>query len=212
MYTSKVSSCGKSWALVNGDNDFTVLKIGTTRTATEYNVHGNTFDFIDGEARFILEPGEIVAPGFINGYADGSSSGIGSTIVYNWEGDHDEIWFTGGPAEENSGMVQEGLPPIPGDNTFTHILRSYQFNISLSVRSPLCIDHLVTDSTLPSGHYKAGLTITSDGVMNSMDNVIFETYDHVLLGAGFEVPAAATFEVRVGEDQGCVTQTLEPIN
>ncbi len=184
------------------------MKVGTTRAQEEYDVHGNTFPFIDGEANFILEPGEIIATGFMNGYADGSGNGEGSTIVYNWQGDQlDEIWFTGAPTAEGSGMVQEGLPPIPGDNTYTNVFRNYQFNIGFSVRDPLCIDHLVTDNTLPSGYYSAGLTITSAGSVDSAGNVIFQTHDHVLLGAGFEAPASTTFEVRVGEDQGCVTRT-----
>ncbi len=119
-------------AKVNGNDNFTVLKVGTTRTSSVYNVGANSLAFSDdGEATFSLAPNETIAIGFLDANADGSASGTGAVIPFD-HSSPDEIWLTGNNLHL-SGAVVEGLAPISGGSVLTHLHRNYHFNIRMKV-------------------------------------------------------------------------------
>ena len=81
---------------VNGNNDFTVLAIGTTRQQSEYSVGENNFPFDDGGGvELNLAAGETIAIGFMDSFADGTGWGAGTVIPAEASGQgqgQDEIW------------------------------------------------------------------------------------------------------------------------
>ncbi len=188
---------------VNGDNDFTVLKIGTTRTAAEYNIGANTFDFKNGGASITLQQGETIAMGFLDANPDGTGGVTGSVIPYATSSTvEDEIWYTGGAYGNAAGSVVEGIAPIPGTVFITTLIREYRFNIGISVYDYGCVDHrYITSPELPSDQYLARETITSDAVLESGTGILFDASNHVLLEAGFFVPVSTVLEVKVAD--GC---------
>ena len=136
---------------VNGDNDFTVLAIGTTRTQSEYFVGQNSFPFNDGgPVDLFLSTGDVIATGFIDSNPDGSGWGDGSVIPAeaNGGGTQDEIW-----ALLPSPLILESVGFDPGRDTpsvavgenplttnagksvseRTNLRRSYKFSISFSI-------------------------------------------------------------------------------
>ena len=115
---------------VNGNNNFTVLAVGTTRTG--YSVGANDVAFSDGGAVLLsLNPGETLATGFLDANADGSGGGSGSVIP--WDNGGDELWYTGGSSGSASGSVTVGFPPIPGSSVYTTLNRNYHYQISLTI-------------------------------------------------------------------------------
>lgn len=115
--------------LVNGDNDFTVIAIGTTRIA--YSVGENIVPFSDGGSVVSLNVGQTLATGFIDANADGSGGGAGSVIAFDDGGD--QIWYTGGPAGTDSGSVTIGQVPVEGlFNTVTTLNRNYHYQMAVS--------------------------------------------------------------------------------
>ncbi len=118
-------------ALVNGDNDFTVLEVGTTRT--NYQLGQNSFAFADGRTPSVtLEAGQKLAIGFIDANADGSGSQH-SAIRFTYGGD--EIWYSGGWHAHHAGGVEIGSSPRAGYRTLTHLKRDYQFGIEFDVET-----------------------------------------------------------------------------
>jgi len=116
---------------VNGNNNFTVLAIGTTRVSgIDYNSTGVfEFDFGSNPASFSLAPGEKIAPGMTNANPDGSGN-AGSVIPYR-NGGH-EVWFTGGPNSGNTGTITTGQAPTTGSNTLD-LARTYNFSIDADI-------------------------------------------------------------------------------
>ncbi len=116
---------------VNGDNDFTVLAVGTTRSPSVYRQGHNRFPFTDGPAPVInLPPGATLATGFLDAHANGSGGGSGPVIPFD-QGT-DELWYTGGASGAASGRVIAGSAPIPGQQTLTELQRSYRYAIGLT--------------------------------------------------------------------------------
>ena len=111
---------------VNGDNDFTVLAIGTSRT--NYSQGVNSYTFSNGGASITVNPGESIAVGFLDAYADGSGSGNRSVIPFDKGGN--EIWYTGSKGGA-SGSVSLGAPPKSGPRV-RNFYRTYHFNIVIS--------------------------------------------------------------------------------
>ncbi|MEM8946841.1 MAG: ThuA domain-containing protein [Planctomycetota bacterium] len=120
-------------ARVNGDNNFTVLAIGTTRT--NYASGLNSLAFADGVTpSVVLQNGETLAIGFL----DANANGTGSTdAVIPFDDGGDEIWYGGGPNGSDSGSVAVGTAPVAGTNTITSFNRDYRFTIGISLVSPL---------------------------------------------------------------------------
>lgn len=80
-------------ARLDGEDDMTILAIGDTRTAGEYQVGPNVFPFVDQFTPSLpIEPGEKLVTGFVDAFADGSGWGAGSVIPADVDFDADEVW------------------------------------------------------------------------------------------------------------------------
>ncbi|MEO0471780.1 MAG: discoidin domain-containing protein, partial [Bacteroidota bacterium] len=120
-------------AQVNGNNDFTILAIGQTRTAAEYSVGNNTFSFSDhSDAVLMLQPGETIATGFIDANPDGSGAGGLSVIPAQSGSGNDQVWQT---YTTNSQLPSITLGKSPGlaASVAPNLSRSYKFNIGIGV-------------------------------------------------------------------------------
>ncbi len=114
---------------VNGDNNFTVVAVGTTRS--NYSAGANSLPFSSaGPVQIVLDPGEILASGFLDANADGSGGGSGSVIP--WDNGGDELWYTGGKEGTDSGSVSVGSAPQPGLKLLTTLQRNYRYRIGLT--------------------------------------------------------------------------------
>ncbi|WP_075590834.1 Ig-like domain-containing protein [Labilibacter marinus] len=116
---------------VNGDNDFTVLAIGTTRTNSDYVVGSNSVKFSASPTKLALADGDTIAIGFLDANADGTGGGSSSVISFDQEAEADEIWYTGGKEGSTSGSVLLNAEPTPGESAITTLKRTYHFGISL---------------------------------------------------------------------------------
>ena len=114
---------------VNGDNNFTVLAIGTPRLA--YAIGANDSAFADSPPTLAIAPGQKIALGFL----DANPNGSGGTQpgIITWRPGATEVWHGGGPGNSNSGSVTVGLPPVPGAFTVTSETRDYDFSISYQI-------------------------------------------------------------------------------
>ncbi|BCX49863.1 hypothetical protein HAHE_37710 [Haloferula helveola] len=116
---------------VNGDNDFTVLAVGTSRSG--YAIGANEYPFSDIADEVVLQPGEVLAAGFLDAIVDGSGGSGGEVVV--WSDGGSEVWHGGGPDESDAGSVAVGLAPDPGGNLLTNQNRDYRFSIDYAVTS-----------------------------------------------------------------------------
>ncbi len=138
---------------VNGNDDFTVLAVGTPQVSSAYNVGENVVDFNTGTTMQItLADGETIAPGFLDANADGSGGSTGSVIPYDSNNPADEIWYSGGPASDDSGSISEGDAPTGGLNTLTNLTRNYRFRINLSEATPGGSEETVTLSPIQDAY------------------------------------------------------------
>src|SRR5690606_8418920 len=111
---------------VNGDNDFTVLAIGSTRTS--YAAGNNDLPFSDGPQQLTLAPGEKIAPGFMDAYPDGTGGTANGAVSYTEAGD--EIFYSYDVTDTGSG-ISPGNAPEPRGYPLTDQHRDYYFSISL---------------------------------------------------------------------------------
>ncbi|WP_282123829.1 PQQ-dependent sugar dehydrogenase, partial [Algibacter mikhailovii] len=121
-------------AKVNSENDFTVISIGQTRNSSEYISGLNTFNYSDhSNDAVVLQPGETVAPGFIDAYPDGSNSTPGNSLIPAiTTGFTDDVWQSYQLNATSNPHLKMGF--IPQGNTIEqHLNRSYQFNIGIKV-------------------------------------------------------------------------------
>ncbi len=130
---------------VNGDNDFTVLAVGTTRTASEYFQGSNSFPFQDFNDKTItLQPGEVIATGFMDSFPGGSGWGNGTVIPADSGTGQDEVWAllpsplilasSGFVSGRDTPAVVEGESPLVTNAgkalaEFTTLKRSYRFAV-----------------------------------------------------------------------------------
>ena len=114
---------------VNGDNDFTVLAIGTPRTG--YAVGGNNLPFSDGNTKINVAPGETISAGFLDANPDGS--GGTQPGIIDWEDGGAEIWYGGGESDADAGSVTPGAMPDHGTQLFTTLHRDYRFSVSYTI-------------------------------------------------------------------------------
>ncbi|WP_423998889.1 discoidin domain-containing protein [Maribacter sp. IgM3_T14_3] len=123
-------------AKVNGENDFTVIAIGETRTASEYTTGTNTFNFSDhSNDAVVLQPGESIVPGFMDAYPDGSGSVPGSSLIPAiTTGETDVVWQSYRANNNSDPHLVMGFAP-QGNNIVTDLGRSYQFNIGINISS-----------------------------------------------------------------------------
>ncbi len=203
---------------VNGDNDFTVLAVGTTRSPSVYRLGHNRFPFADGSAPVIqLQPGDILATGFLDADANGSGGGLGPAIPFD-QGT-DELWYTGGASGAASGRVTEGLAPIPGQQTLTNLQRSYRYAINLTrinvlpANQPPVVTHpgnqahtegdsvsLAINATDPDGET---LSFSASGLPG---NLVIDANSGVISGL-IATGSAGNYQVTVTVSDGALTDS-----
>ncbi|MEM1450227.1 MAG: PQQ-dependent sugar dehydrogenase [Planctomycetota bacterium] len=120
---------------VLGDDQFVVEAIGDTVLPGEYRVGTNAFPFSAREQRISLQPGQSLAMGFLDAFADGSKPSGASVVPFCFCNDADEIWVSGGPFRPDSASVTIGAPPSPGPITTTTHVREYAFAIDFAIET-----------------------------------------------------------------------------
>lgn len=121
-------------AKVNGTNNFTILSVGQSRTASEYKVGNNSFAFSNhSDDVLMLAPGETIVTGFLDAFPDGTGGENQSVIPAQSANGEDEVWQT----YTNSGNLRPNLrvgnAPGLASNTANNLKRTYKFNISIDV-------------------------------------------------------------------------------
>ena len=189
---------------VHGDNDFTVLAIGTTRTG--YVVGANQFPFDDaGSRELTLAPGTTIATGFIDAFPDGSGSGTGSVIPGDFNGE-DELWYTGGLQGSNSGSIAEGLPPMPGTNLLFGQVRTYAYSIGLR-------QAVIDTSGLQNPSFEADSIAGDREVRTSLSAWNVVQGDVELIGAGVFAAADGALSLDLnGTQPGAIEQPVSGLN
>ncbi len=114
---------------VNGLNNYSVAAIGDTRTG--YAAGTNQFGFSDSPTRLVLQPGETIAPGFIDALPDGSGGSQPESV--SWTPDGLGVWHGGGPSEDDNGSLTPGAAPDPGANLQASQSRDYHFAVGYLV-------------------------------------------------------------------------------
>jgi len=114
---------------INGDNNFTVLAVGTPRGS--YVVGSNDFAFANTATMFTLSPGEKIGIGFLDALPDGTGGTQNGAITYVSGAGTDQIHYSGGSSDANSGSVTVGQPPVFGSTVYTTFGRNYYFTITL---------------------------------------------------------------------------------
>lgn len=119
---------------VLGDNNFTVLSIGTTRVfGTDYTAVGpHSWSYFPTPVTMTMNPGEKIAFGYTDANANGTGN-AGAVISFSDGGD--PIWLTGGPASSNAGTLAVGAMPAQGvgGTTFMTLTRSYSAGVNTSI-------------------------------------------------------------------------------
>ena len=92
---------------VNGNNSFTVLAVGTPRTA--YALGDNDVPFSATTTTIAVLPGQTIAVGFM----DANPNGTGGTQpgIVTYQTGLTEIWHTGGTGDSQNGTVTVGAAP-----------------------------------------------------------------------------------------------------
>lgn len=114
---------------LNGGSSYTVLAVGDTRSG--YGAGTSTFDFTTPPTRLVLQPGETIAPGFIDALPDGSGGSQPESV--SWTPDGLGVWHGGGPSEGDHGSVAVGTAPDPGANLQASQSRDYHFAVGYLV-------------------------------------------------------------------------------
>ncbi|MCW1925733.1 ThuA domain-containing protein [Luteolibacter arcticus] len=115
---------------VNGDNNFTVVAVGST--VTSHVTGANNVSFSAFPVPLTLAPGETIAMGFLDANADGSGASGAGVVAFNSSAPADQIHYSGGSATGNSGSVAVGLAPGFGSSITTTFGRNYFFSITIT--------------------------------------------------------------------------------
>jgi len=120
--------------------DFQVLAIGATRS--EFELGLNEVPFAAGGTLVRLEPGETLAPGFIDSFPDGSGGSVEGSLSF--VGGGDTIFYryrtSSHPDGDRVGSLALGQPPAVSGWTFSPPERSYLFSIELGFGGPPDLD------------------------------------------------------------------------
>ncbi|MFK7803249.1 MAG: putative Ig domain-containing protein [Anaerolineae bacterium] len=130
---------------VNEDNDFTVKAIGDSRIPTILGAQSYAFNDGLTEPTIVVQPGEKIAIGFIDAFADGTSPPEPTSIVARRlpaDGGEDEIYYLGKSNGAKIASLVVGQAPIieSGINPITNQTRDYAFSILLvkpSTKNPV---------------------------------------------------------------------------
>jgi hypothetical protein len=116
---------------VNAPDDFTVLVIGSTRSG--YSSGANDLAFSDAPLSITLQPGESIAPGFLDSNPNGTG-GAGAEVI-SWTDGGASVWHGGGPLDGDAGSLTLGSAPVPGTNLIADQARGYQFAVTYNLSS-----------------------------------------------------------------------------
>jgi hypothetical protein len=114
---------------IDASGNFTVLAIGSTRSG--YSTGGNNLAFSDSPLSVTLQPGESIAPGFID--ANPNGSGGGGPEVIAWTDGGTSVWHGGGLLDSDAGSLTLGSAPVPGTNLIASQARDYHFAVTYIV-------------------------------------------------------------------------------
>jgi uncharacterized repeat protein (TIGR03806 family) len=112
---------------VNGDNDFTVIAVGST--VTSYAPGENDVPFSAGQTRVLAAPGETLAAGFVDAFPDGTGGTGPGVVSFNYFGS-DEIFYSYDVTNVAS-SISVGQAPDPKGYQILDLNRDYFFSISL---------------------------------------------------------------------------------
>lgn len=135
---------------VNGDNNFTVLAVGDT--VTSHVTGANNVPFASAPVPLALAPGETIAMGFLDAYANGSGASGAGVVAFDSTSPADQIHYSGGSSVANSGSVAAGLAPVFGSSVTTTFGRNYFFSITIT---PTVNESDTDDDGLPDTWEKA---------------------------------------------------------
>ncbi len=111
---------------VNAAGSFTVIAIGNTRGG--YFSGANDLAFSDTPLTLTLQPGESIAPGFLDANPNGSGGSSAETIA--WTAGGTSVWHGGGPLDSDAGSLTLGSAPVPGTQLIANQSRTYQFAVT----------------------------------------------------------------------------------
>lgn len=186
---------------VLADNSFTVLAIGTTRANTIYQTGPNQFPFDDNKLVTItLQPGEKIAPGFLDSFPNGTGWG-GLTVIpaeKSSGADQDEIWAllpdplidagTGYQPGRATPAIIEGQNPLVTNagkalKAYPNLRRSYKFAIGIQLGNGFlpALPHRGGDGDAPAGPLTLGNPAStgapvSDGWVSNLYVNLTDTY------------------------------------
>ena len=182
---------------VNGDNNFTVLAIGTQRL--NYVIGSNNVSFSDGPSKITLAPGQTIAVGFID--ANPNGSGGSQPGIIDWVAGGTEVWHGGGPTDANAGSVTLGQMPGSGAQLITNTTRDYQFAISYIISGYEIGNGLAVQSGAGPDGANSNLVINeSDTFTNTTGVTMTVTVDEFRFHAGRVTDPVTPFLVKVNAD------------
>ena len=184
---------------VNGDNNFTVLAVGTPRT--NYVVGGNNLPFSDGPANVAVAAGETIAIGFMDANPDGSGGSVAGIV--DWDHDGAEIWYGGGETDSlaDAGSVTVGQAPDHGGQLYTTLNRNYQFSISYIIVEYQMGNGLAVKPGAAADGANSNFVINeSDSFTNQTANPLTVTVDRFRFHAARVTDPITPFLVRVNAD------------
>ncbi|MEM9773428.1 MAG: galactose oxidase-like domain-containing protein [Chloroflexota bacterium] len=116
---------------VNSDNDFTVAAVGNTRIPNRTGAQ--IFPFRDGGKAFVtVQPGETLATGFLDAYADGNSNGPDRSVIPYIDGG-DSIWYAGKDSGIIASVLVGSAPKVEaGVQVFTGFSREYSYFVTMT--------------------------------------------------------------------------------
>jgi len=110
-----------------------VVSPGYSTSTTSLRPLRNSATFSDAPTRITLQPGETIAPGFIDANPNGTG-GSGAEVI-RWTDGGGSVWHGGGPLDTDTGSLAIGQPPVPGTQLATSQPRTYHFSVSYIVAS-----------------------------------------------------------------------------
>jgi hypothetical protein len=182
---------------VNGNNNFTVLAIGTPRL--NYVTGSNNVFFSDGPSKITLAPGQTIAIGFIDANPNGSGGSLPGII--DWVQGSTEVWRGGGPTDANAGSVTLGQMPAYGAQLVTNSTRNYQFAISYIISGYEIGNGLAVQSGAGPDGANSNLVINeTDTFTNTTGTTMTVTVEEFRFHAGRVTDPVTPFLVKVNAD------------
>jgi uncharacterized repeat protein (TIGR03806 family) len=190
---------------VNGNNNFTVLAVGTPRTS--YLVGDNDLPFADSAASVLVAPGQKIAVGFLDANPNGSGGTQPGIVTYQSGGA--QIWHTGGTGDNHNGSVTVGLSPVAGNTTVTTRTRDYDFAISYLINEYQLGNGLQVVPGYTVDGANSNLVINeTDTFTNTTANPMTVTVERFRFHASRQGDPVTPFLVRVNADNDFTVRAI----